>query len=408
MEYFSFLEKFGSIPGLERVGALLGEWGNPQKKMKVVLVGGTNGKGSVTAMLSSVLREQGFGVGAFYSPHLLRFNERIVFNGKEIGDGEIRKYEGMVREWVDRGKVITYFEAVTASAYHYFAKKGAEYAVMEIGMGGRLDAANIAEEALSVITNISPEHTRWLGETEKEIAFEKAGIMKKGPAVTGAGIGLEVIEREARKRKLPLRVYGEDFECNPLSVTSSGSVFDYSGEREYTGLGIPLIGKHQMKNAGLAVCGAEVLGCSEDAVRKGLGKAKMRGRLEVLSKEPLVVADVAHNPAGAWVVRETVPLFGREKVTIVFGCMKDKDWKDMVKSLGEVASGFIFTKPGTERAEDPEKLAKEGRKYCPSSVVEEPGEAVKIAVEAEKEDGLIIVTGSFYMMREVYEALAKA
>jgi len=405
MEHFSFLERFGSIPGLERVEALLSDWGDPQGEMKAVLVGGTNGKGSVTAMLSSILQAQGFRTGSYYSPHLLRFSERLSVDGKGMGPGEIEGYERRVREWVDSGHAITYFEAVTAMAYDWFAKEGAEFAVMEVGMGGRLDATNVAEEALSIVTNVSIEHSRWLGDTVDKIAFEKAGIMKSGPAVTGAGNGLEVIRREARKRSVPLSAYGEDFECFPLSVNPGGCVFGYSGKGSYESLSTKLVGAHQVANAGLAVCGAELLGCPEDAIRKGLAGARIRGRMEVLRTKPLVVADVAHNPAAVEALVEAVRLFGKKDATVVFGCMKDKDWKRMLGLLSGVAQRFILTKPKTERAEEPDVLAEEAAKYCAAEAAESPAEAMRLALSKTPKDGMVVATGTFYMMEEVYEAV---
>ncbi|MEM4272450.1 MAG: Mur ligase family protein [Candidatus Bilamarchaeaceae archaeon] len=191
---FEFLEQFGSQPGLERISKLLSAWGNPERKMKVILVSGTKGKGSTVAFLASILRADGKKVGEYYSPHITHFNERIVFDGKEIPDSEVNRLEREVREWIElqnsgEGQEepqtgegmppsavrITYFEAVTACAYRYFAEQGAEYAVMEVGMGGRLDAVNAAEEEIAIITTIGRDHVQYLGSQISQIAYEKAG-----------------------------------------------------------------------------------------------------------------------------------------------------------------------------------------------------------------------------------------
>jgi dihydrofolate synthase/folylpolyglutamate synthase len=420
---FGFLEKFGSKPGLERVSELLGAWGDPQEKMKVILVGGTNGKGSTTAFLSSILQASGKKVGSFYSPHLFRFNERIRINGKEISDSEVSGLEGEVEKWLrggegageaggmasnakeGEGRIITYFEAVAACAYRYFAEKNVDCAVMEAGMGGRLDAVNVAEEEVSIITSIGLEHTKWLGDSIDSVAFEKAGLMKGGLGITGASLGLEKIRSEARKRGINLLVYGEDFEADVKRQDARGTTFDYSGGKGIAGLGIKLGGRFQVRNACLAACAAESLGISGDAIREGLLNARIRGRLEVISEEPLVVADCAHNPAGVKALVDSLDLFGREKIICVFSCMKDKEYGEMLRVLGEKVSLFVFCKPkDSERAEEPETLLESGKEYAESHTSESVGGAISFAKSLVEENGMVLITGSIYMMEEAYEA----
>jgi dihydrofolate synthase/folylpolyglutamate synthase len=230
---FSFLEKFGWKPGLGRVEKMLADWGNPQENMNVILVGGSNGKGSVAAMLSAILREEGFKVGSYYSPHLLDFGERIQVNGRSIGEGMLDLYAGRARGWLNAGNEITYFEALTASAYDYFSANHVDWAVMEVGMGGRLDATNVVKEKLSAISSISLEHREWLGDTEDKIAYEKAGIIKNGPCVSGSGH--EAIRRRAREVGVPLYVYDEDFECEEREVGEERTAFDYVGKTGWEG-----------------------------------------------------------------------------------------------------------------------------------------------------------------------------
>ncbi|MCP4647403.1 MAG: bifunctional folylpolyglutamate synthase/dihydrofolate synthase [bacterium] len=405
---FEFLEKFGSKPGLERITKLLELWGNPQDKMKVVLVSGTNGKGSVTAFLSSILSENGFKTGSFFSPHLLHFNERMKINGEEIPDAEVARLEGEVKEWVDGGNIITYFEAVAACAYRYFAEQGVEYAIMEVGMGGRLDAVNPAEEKIAIITSVGLEHTKWLGSQVSQIAYEKAGIMKKGLAITGAGIGLETIRGEARKRGVNLLVLGEDFDGNLREKGIDGSVFDYSNEMQLEGLEIGMLGNFQVRNASLAVCAAENLGCSEKAIREGLKKARLRGRMEILGKEPLIVADVAHNPAGVKALVDSLDVFGEKKVICVFSCMQDKEYGEMLKVLGEKVNAFVVVKPERdERAEEPEVLLEKAKEYGEAYTSAGIKDGVEFAKEMAGPDGMVLVTGSIYMMEEVYSAISK-
>ncbi|MBN2122214.1 bifunctional folylpolyglutamate synthase/dihydrofolate synthase [Candidatus Micrarchaeota archaeon] len=407
---FAFLEKFGSQPGLGRVSALLESWGNPQDKMKVILIGGTNGKGSTTSFLSSILRSCNHKVGSFYSPHLLRFNERIMINGKEIPDSEALGLEGEVKKWLGEGegRMITYFEAVAACAYRYFAENSVDYAVMEVGMGGRLDAVNVAREEVAIVASIGLEHTKWLGSEIDSIAFEKAGIMKSGLAITGASLGLEKIRSEARKRGLNLLVYGEDFEGRAIRKGIGGTAFDYSGEAEIGGLEIRMLGDFQVRNACLAICAAHSLGCSADAIRAGLLGARIRGRMEVLLEEPLVVADAAHNPAGVKAMVDSLPVFGEKEIICVFACMKDKDWKEMLRALGERVSVFVFCKPAdNERAEEPEELLEIGKEYAESYASRSVADAIEFARGLAGEGRMVLITGSIYMMEEAYAAMRK-
>jgi dihydrofolate synthase/folylpolyglutamate synthase len=304
------------------------------------------------------------------------------------------------------GRIITYFEAVAACAYRYFAEKNVEYAVMEVGRGGRLDAVNIAEEEVSIITSIGLEHTKWLGDSIDSVAFEKAGIMKEGLGITGASLGLEKIRSEARKRGINLLVYGEDFEADVKEENAGGAVFDYSGGGGIADLRIGMGGRFQLRNACLAVCAAESLGIGEGAIRDGLLSARIRGRLEVISEEPLVVADCAHNPAGVKALVDSLDLFGREKIICVFSCMKDKEHGEMLRVLGEKVSLFVFCKPkDSERAEEPETLLEIGKEYAESHTSESVGGAVEFAKELAGEDGMVLITGSIYMMGEAYEAV---
>lgn len=403
-----FLDKFKSRPGLGRITQLLAAWGNPQNKMKVILISGTNGKGSTTAFLSSILIKAGYKTGSFFSPHLLRFNERIQINGRVIADSELKKMEAKVEEYVDGGNEITYFEAVAAIAYEYFAENNVEYAVMEVGMGGRLDAVNVVDEKIAIVTSIGFEHTKWLGSQISEIAYEKMGIAKSGLVITGAGNGLETIKSEARARGLSLLSYGEDFEAYVEKETGAGTVFDYSNKLQIKGLELGLLGKFQVRNASLAICAAEELGCSEIAIRAGLRDAKIAGRMEILSENPFIVADVAHNPAGVKALVDSVGVFGKKPIVCVFSAMKDKNYAEMLKVLGEVVDVFIVCAPeNKERAEVPEKLfleaEKNGETYSSKSIAD----AVEFAKELVPQNGMILITGSIYMMKEAYRELGK-
>jgi len=401
------VRRFGPDRTLDPISRLSELLGDPQNRFKAIHIGGTNGKGSTSAMIASILRAAGFSVGLFTSPHLERFTERIVVDGEEIPEKDIVRLTKLIRPIVERldsqpQRVHPlFFDIVTALAFKYFEERHVDFAVLEVGLGGRLDATNIVNPLVSVITNISLEHTQVLGDTVLKIAYEKAGIIKSGPCISGSGN--EAIRRRAREVGVPLYVYEEDFECEEREVNSEKTGFDYVGKERIEGLELAMLGKFQVRNAGLAVRAAEELGIGEESIRKGLKKAKLRGRLEVLCKEPLVVADVAHNPGGASALVESLGVFGERRKIIVFGCMKDKEWRDVLKILARVADRFIFAKADMERAEEPEKLLEEGRKYCESEIAESIGEAVGKALEEAGEGDMVLVTGSLYIMKEAYK-----
>ncbi len=408
--WFKFLEKFGSRPGLERITKILEAFGNPQNKMKIIVVSGTNGKGSTTAFLSSILKENGWKTGSFFSPHLLKFNERIRINGKTISDLELKTLEKRIKNWVDEGNTLTYFEAIVACAYTYFADKGVEYAVMETGMGGRLDAVNVIPKELAIISSIGLEHTKWLGNTLEQIAYEKCGIIDGAKLViTGATKGLETIKREARKRGSNLLTYGEDFEGEILTENIYRTHFRYSNSTQFDELEINLAGEFQLKNACLAIAGAENLGCSALAIKTGLKKAKIRGRMEVLSEKPFILVDVAHNPAGIRALVSSLEKLEKRNIVCIFCAMQDKNWKEMIKELGTIVKNFVvFTPNKNKRAEKCGNLLKEAKRYVKSYSVKNSGEALELAKKlAQKEQGIILITGSIYIMEEIYETLNK-
>lgn len=400
------LERFGSKPGLSRIRRLLKEWGNPQNKLKVILVSGTNGKGSTVSYLSSILQEAGFKVGSYYSPHLIRYNERIRINGEEIKSREFTEYRKRIFKHLKKVKEITLFEALTAIAFQYFADKKCDYAIMEIGMGGRLDACNIAQEEMAIVTNIEKEHVRWLGEKEEEIAFEKIGILKKGIGITGAkGKALGVIKKEAKKRNRILHILGKDFSTNYIRATEKNTIFDYFSRnanwiknKKYKNIKLEMLGEYQAENAALAIKAAEELGIKEKTIRKGLKKAKLRGRMEILSKKPLILIDVAHNPAGIKELLKNLEPFKHKKLTVVFGVMQDKDWKKMIKLLDGKADEIILTKPKYYRAEDPNKI----NNYLNKSYIIKNSKGILNYIKRNpKKNNLILITGSIYFVGEI-------
>jgi dihydrofolate synthase/folylpolyglutamate synthase len=397
------LVKFGIRPGLERIEKICEALGRPQDKMKVILVTGTNGKGSVVADLASMLTEAGFRTGAYLSPHIVRYNERFKIDGKEITDDEFEPYERELLGMHERGYEMTLFEALTAIAYKYFAEKGCEYAVVEIGMGGRYDATNIVEEEMAVITSVDLEHTDYLGSTVSEIARDKSHIIKnpRGVAVTGcAGEALMEVKKRAEETGTPLRTLGEDFGYTLLEARMDGTVFDFSGKRDYRKLFVPLAGRHQAFNAALAVAAAEELGLDEKAIRDGLGKVEHPGRLQVIGEKPLVVADGAHNPDGIRTLVKSLDIYPRKKLVCVFSALRDKDWQAMLSVLAPECDEVVVNQMGGERAEDAEDIAAEAKRYTKAEVVRDIGESVRTAKERAGKDGMVLICGSLYMLGE--------
>lgn len=397
------LSKFGIKPGLERIAKLMVVLGHPEQKMKVVLVTGTNGKGSVTSYLASILKEAGYKTGSYFSPHLVNYNERFKINGEEISDAKLKKYEKIILDLFEKGKYeMTEFEALTAIAYKYFADEDCDFAVMEIGMGGRLDATNIADECIGIVTNVALEHTDYLGKTIKEIAFEKAGILKKGIGITGAeNSTLNVIKSEIGKRNLQLRVLNEDFCVNITNSNCEHTNFNFVGHNFLNDLEIKLIGRYQAYNAALAVAAAEELGIETGSIRLGLKSAKNPGRLEVVSKKPIILLDAAHNPHGIKELTNSLSLFDYERLICVFGVMKDKNWKEMLRLLGPHCDTLIATQSKGDRTTDADEVAKEARLYTKAIAIHDIKKSFVYAKKQAKKTDLVLVCGSIYLLGEV-------
>ncbi len=399
------LAKFGIKPGLEHTRAICKALGNPQDKMKVILVTGTNGKGSVTSYLASILKEADYKVGAYYSPHLFKYNERFKINGNDISDRELKKYEKEILDLFRQGYDLTLFEALTAIAYKYFADKNCDFAVMEIGMGGTYDATNIASESIAIITNVDLEHTEYLGKTVEEIAKDKAGIIKNKIAITTAnGVALAMIKKRAEEKGATLKSLNENFFVKLKTANNKETKFDYVGENFYINLETSLAGRYQAKNAALAVVAAEQLGCEEDAIRKGLKNAKNIGRMQLLGKGPLILADAAHNSHGMKELIANLDLFDYEKLICVFTAMKDKNWHEILKLLAMHCDFLIANEIKNGRCEKAEQLAKEANKYTKAVAIKNVKQSIKFAKKMAKKKDLILICGSIYMLGEAINA----
>lgn len=415
IEYLYGLERHGIKPGLERTSALLCSLGNPQSSFRSIHVAGTNGKGSVSAMTASVLGEAGFKTGLYTSPHLSKFNERITVSGKNISDKELVEAAAEVKAAVARSRVtgVTFFEFTTAMAFLHFKKKKVEFAVVETGMGGRLDATNLLAPLVSVITNIALDHTDWLGSTIKEIAAEKAGIIKPGvPVVTGerAKAALSVIRAAAKKASSTVYVMRSDFQAEGESTS-----FSYSGLfGGLTGLKLKLRGSHQVRNAALALAAVEVLQSQgvvikEKSIRKGLREASWPGRFEIMSRRPLVVLDGAHNPSGAAALKEALSSLNKKRLILVIGMMSDKDMDGILKELVPCSDLVIAAQPAGERSATVGSVGRAASRYGkPVTGTAPVKDACRKALSLASPSDCVCVTGSLFTVAEAREYLLKA
>lgn len=417
------LYRFGSKPGLERIEELLRRLGEPHKRLRTVHITGTNGKGSTAALLSSILEAEGFRVGLYTSPYLESFTNRMAVSGREIGKKELALLATAIKPHVEAIACTglgqpTEFEVVTAMAFSYFASQEPDWVVVEVGLGGRLDATNVILPCVSVITNVGLEHTQVLGDTVEKIAFEKAGIIKESvPVVTAADkpAALAVIEAVAAQRHAPLTVVGRDVTVKRGETSLDGQAFTYASRfRSLDGLKIQLLGRHQVINAACALAAREQLAevpFSEEAARAGLAAARWPGRLEVVSREPLVILDGAHNTDGIQALREALPeLIQGRKLYLVVGILADKAVGEILELVAPLATGgLIITSPDNPRAASPQEVAKLAARFAsaPVQTARTVKEAVEMSLAAVRPGEALCVTGSLYTISEARAALFK-
>lgn len=414
---FLYAQKsLGIRPGLQAVRDLLGRLGNPHEKFKSVLIGGTNGKGSVSAYLHSILVESGYKAGLCTSPHFLDFRERIRLNRDMVPEEEVVEAVEKVRT-VSTDIRPTFFELSTVLAMLYFAKAKVDIAVMEVGMGGRWDATNVLDPAISILTPIDFDHTDFLGDSLEKIAGEKAGIIREGGLLLTSEQGteaLEILRKTCAERKAEIWEISRIFDAEVFSMNLTGSMFNLTfNNRRLDGIKIPLAGSHQIKNAALSIAAAERLrgigftGITDQGILSGLEKTVWRGRLETVSAAPKVVLDVAHNPAAARVlVSELRELFEFSKLIFVVGIMANKDIPLIINELAKVSDEAIAVCPNTERASEPEKIVNCFQERGINAVeIRNVGEAILEAKKRAGKDGLVCVTGSFFTVAEAYLAL---
>jgi dihydrofolate synthase/folylpolyglutamate synthase len=409
LNYFNETQKFGSRPGLKSIGTLMEYLDNPQKKLKFIHVAGTNGKGSTVSFISNILMDAGYKVGIYTSPYIQRFSERIRVNREEIPQNQIAQLTVVIKAAVDRMiregfESPTEFDLMTAMAFLYFAEMQCNIVVLEAGLGGRLDSTNIIDSPeAAVITTVSYDHMDVLGNTLLAIAFEKAGIIKKGCDVVlypqEPKINM-IFDQKCRIEKANL--HKVDFSTlKSVHFGQTGQIFDY---KNYRLLEIGMLGKHQLGNAATAIDASEILQTkgytiSEENIRRGLAKTRWPGRMEIIHSSPLTLIDGAHNVQGVLSLKEClIKYFPGRKITFIVGVLADKEYEDMMDMIAPLAERFIAVTPKSPRALPAEELARllarHGKPVSSFSSMED-------AILDCSRDDMVCAFGSLYFIGKV-------
>ena len=434
---------------LKHMRVLLAALGHPEKRFPSVLIAGTNGKGSTAATLASILQASGIKTGLYTSPHLVRMNERIRLDGQAIADDDFALIHDVVGRTAERlvseGDLPwhpSFFEMLTAMAFEYFARSRPEMVVLEVGMGGRLDATNVIEPRVSLITDIALDHQRFLGETITEIAREKAGVIRRGGAVVTLPqlaeandvIGNAILDADARAVNavpyVPPVSPGSQFPVASRQLPTRSQVSglrsqEFEGPRQRYPLEVlgttievdsPLIGRHQLRNVALAVAAAVELReqgleqITPESIESGIRETHWPGRFQVVRSEsgrPEFVFDVAHNPAGAWALRATISsVYSDRPITMVFGVLRDKAVAEMTEILFPIAERVIATHANNPRSATPAEIKQAAARVAGEvDEAQTVAEALELAGKAAGADGLVVVTGSIYIVGEAMRAL---
>jgi len=403
LDYLYGLKKFGSKLRLEEMEKLVTALDHPEKKFKSIHIAGTNGKGSTSAFLAQILQEAGYKVGLYTSPHLVNFNERIKINGKDISGQKIVELSETIKKKVEENKIdTTFFEFTTAMAFQYFADEQVDFAVVEVGLGGRLDATSVIDPDICVITNISLEHTRVLGETKEEIANEKAAIIKENKIVVTAEIDetvLDIFNSVCNQKNSSLMVLDKELKFKIENFSFNEQNFSVTGKINDTFL-IKMLGEYQIKNACLALLVANLLKIPIDKIKLGLLNTFWAGRLQILQKNPLVMVDGAHNLEGIKNLVKFVKKIDRKKI-LVLGIAEDKKLEEMVSLLVPLFDQIIITE-GNFKPTPVEKLNEVVLKYNQNvKMIQDSKEAVKEALKSANEEDFILVSGSLYLVGDI-------
>jgi dihydrofolate synthase/folylpolyglutamate synthase len=411
--YSETLERIYNLRGgeidlrLDRMDLALSLFNHPEKKFPSFHIAGTNGKGSTAAMLHRILSLAGYRTALYTSPHLVSFTERMRIDNSEISPDEVIELAEEVRVTTAAANVsLTFFEYITVMAFIYFARQEIEVAVVEVGLGGRLDATNLVAPVVSVITTISKDHEAYLGADLFSIAREKGGIIKHGiPVVVGAMPErvADLFRDMAKERCSPCYFFGQNFR---ISLNNTG-VFDYTGiKRNYVSLSLALRGRHQRNNAAVALAalelGSEAFAVSEDVVLEGLKTVAWPGRFEIVRESPTVILDGAHNGEGVSALAAELEEYRQgRKIKLLFASMEDKDWRLMLATLTRFTDEVVLTRVGMERSADPQQLATQLRDNVSYRVIEDPRRGLNWLLENARPSDIVLVTGSLYLLGEI-------
>jgi dihydrofolate synthase/folylpolyglutamate synthase len=393
---------------LDRMHLALALFGHPEKQFPSFHIAGTNGKGSTAAMIHRILSLAGYRTALYTSPHLVCFTERIRVGDVEISPEEVVELAEEVRERTAAATVtLTFFEFVTVMGFVHFARQKVDVAVVEVGLGGRLDATNLVKPLVSVITTISKDHEAYLGSDLLSIAREKGGIIKPGvPLVAGAlpKEAVNLFNELARELRAPAYFLGQDYRI----FLKNAGLFDYTGVKEnFEMLFVALRGRHQRSNAAVALAALETaretFPVSEEVLREGLSTVRWPGRFEIMLESPTVILDGAHNGEGVKALVEAVQeYYGARKVKLLFASMEDKDWRLMLDLLAGVANEAVLTRVEMERSADPRQLASYlTDRSIPHRVIEDSHLALRSLLDGVQPDEIVLVAGSLYLLGEI-------
>ncbi|SDE74161.1 bifunctional folylpolyglutamate synthase/dihydrofolate synthase [Sporomusa acidovorans] len=418
LAYLENLSKFGINLGMARIERLLELMQHPERRFKSLHVTGTNGKGSTTAMLSAILSASGIKNGMYTSPHLHDYPERMVVNGQEITKEEFAQAVTYTSHFVeqmlkDGFEQPTEFEVLTAAAFYYFAAVGVEYAVIEVGLGGLLDSTNVIIPEISVITNVTLEHTDRCGSTIADVARHKAGIIKEGvPVVTAArGEALAIIKRTAKEKHAAVYVKEEQFFSEFKGLTDGKQrVAINAGSLGQLESDLNIIGCHQVENSAVAVTTALLMATNDqrvipETIKSALSTVKWPGRFEIVPGEPVIIIDGAHNPDGARVLRQNLDqVFPGKQITFALGILRDKDVSGIIRELIRTSDTVVTVQPLSYRAATPEEIAQEiEARHVEAAASIEQG--IDRAKELAGPNGIVCVAGSLYLIGEARQII---
>lgn len=411
--YSETLERIYNLRGgmidlrLDRMERALESFDHPENQYPSLHIAGTNGKGSTSAMLQRMLSLAGYRTALYTSPHLVSFTERMRIGDTEMTQDDVVTLADEVRRRTEAAAVpLTFFEFVTVMAFVYFARQQVDIAVIEVGLGGRLDATNVVTPLVSVITTISKDHQAYLGPDELSIAGEKGGIIKPRVPVVFGKLSPEVsqlLRTIADERGSPSYLLGADFR---FSLKNEG-LFDYTGIKQHSSdLTLALRGRHQRANAAVALATLELIEdrfpVSDQAQRDGLATVRWPGRLEVMRERPLVIIDGAHNSEGVQaLVSELNELRGGRKIKLLFAAMADKEWELMLGALGKAVDEIVFTRVEMERSAEPEQLAAKLVAGIPRRAIRDARVALRTLLAESQDSDIVVVAGSLYLLGEI-------